>query len=310
MQNMHAGLRVAMLSLAMAAPLCFGQSNYIGGVPDIVQPPALPAWLQNGNNWCAPTAAANLIKYWDTNGYAGVAGGFANRNLAGEIGWFMDTNDQTVLDDGHAGSWLNDPLLSGFDIVNGVNNWARWDANNSTFGSGNLNYPGLTPAGKVAYQWTVTQTNINLFQDAKNEIDAGRPLLSAFRHWDLFNTNLTVNIGAQQIQVYDFKANPGQGIAGSNSEGVWEQDFALGHMVTTVGYAQNFMYQGNNVNLLVVHDTIGANGQGFVTPVDLAVVVSGNQWTDNVDVNPVPEPASLVALGLGAFSLLARRRRR
>jgi hypothetical protein len=302
--------RAAFLLLAVApSATLWSQSNYIAGVPDIVMPPALPPWLQNGNNWCAPTAAANVVKYWDSNGYVGVAGGFANRNLAGEMGWFMDTNDQTVPDDLHLGSWLTDPMASGFDIVNGVFNWARWDANNSTFGVNNLPYPGQTPAAKIAYPWSVTLVQANLFANAVVEIDAGRPLLAAFQHWDMVNTGLVVQVGGNQIQVWDFNPQPQGAIGGSNEDGFWEQDFALGHMVTGIGYVQNFLYKGNMVNLLIVHDGIGANGLGFVTPVDMAVVVSGPQWIANVDVDPVPEPATLLGLSAGLALWIARRKR-
>lgn len=299
----------ALLVAITQGSFAWAQSNYISGVPDIVMPPALPQWLQNGNNWCAPTAGANVVKYWDGNGYPGVGGGFANRNLAGEMGWFMDTNDQAVPDDQHLGSHLTDPLASGFDIVNGLANWARWDANNTTFGVNNLPYPGQTPQAKTAYPWAVSLVLANLFGNAVAEIDAGRPVLAAFQHWDMFNTGLAVNVGGNQIQVWDFKAQPQGSIGGSNDDGYWEQDFGLGHMVTGIGYFKNFQYHGNPVDLLIVHDGIGANGLGFVTPVDMAVVVSGPQWFANVNVNPVPEPTTFVAAAAGLAMWIARRRR-
>ncbi len=296
--------------LATAHSISFSQSAYIANVPDIVQPPALPAWLNNPNNWCTPTASANIFAYWNANGWAGIAGGFANRNLAGELGWFMDTNDQVngkgVAPDFHAGTYDQDPRGSGFDALNGLKNWCAFDVNTMTFGTANVPYPGPAPVNKIAYPWQVSEVIANGFQNAKTEIDSLRPLLACFRHWDIFNTGVVVGVGGVNMPLYDFNEPP-HNIGGSTSEGSWEQDFGLGHCVTVVGYAQNVVYNGQNVNVLAVHDTIPAAGAGTTTPVDLAILFDGH-WKYNFDVVPVPEPSILVAFGAAGLAFARRRR--
>lgn len=312
-----------VLSLGALATGAWAGDNYIQNVPDIVQPPIKPPWAGanwNPNNFCAPTAAANVIQYWNNNGFAGVSGGFAGKGLAGELGWFMDTNDDTVSDDQHLGTFTNDPLASGFDVMNGIVNWAAWSNVNFTFGAGNLPHPtGGAPAGKVAYNWTTTLVNqkASAMSNAMSEIDAGRPLLTAFVHWDLIKTGKTVTLtGGQVIDVYTFNPNPAQQQSGTDEEGnYWDQGFALGHMVTTVGYYQAFQgIQGND--LLIVHDTIpslaGQQNPGFTTPTDLAIDFSLNVqnqlWKEHVNVMAVPEPFAFFLGAAGLGLAIARRR--
>lgn len=294
----------------LGAPAANSQ-GYVANVPDIVVPPQLPAFLVNGNNWCTPTAASNIVVYWNANGSPGVAGGFVNRSVAGQLGWFMDTNDQTggkgVAADGHLGTWEVDPRGSGFDAVSGIFNWARWNPALTTFGVNNVPYPGATPGAKVGYPWIVTRVLANGYLDATTEINAGRPLISNFTHWDMFFTGLTTLVNGVQTQVWDFREPHAGSVNGSTSEGSWSMDFGLGHSVTTVGYVNNFNYQGQNVNLLVVHDTIPAVGNGYVTPLEIAVPFDAH-WKSNIDVNPVPEPATFVALIVGSAALILRRR--
>jgi hypothetical protein len=296
------------------------QSAYIPNVPDVVQPPAFPGWANaatwNSNHYCTPVAAANIAVYWDLMGvFPGVANqpAWGGRRVAGEYGWFMDTNDQTlgkgVAPDGHLGTHTTDPRNSGFDAVNGVRNFAAWSPTSLVFNG--IPYPGVTPATKSGYNWTVSLIQVNGYSNAVGEINLGRPLMVSFNHWDIFNTNLTINLAGMQIQVWDFKEEPADSISGATSEGSWKQDFTLGHTVAGVGYFSNFNYQGGLVNLLIAHDGIPSaaqGGVGFVTPTDVAVVWRSNLWQSNINI--VPEPGTLAALAVGVVGLLALRRRR
>jgi hypothetical protein len=312
---MSASRLSALLIVSVCLPLAASaQSSYLPLVPDVCMPPAAAGgWpVVATPNWCTPTAGANIILYWDAGGYAGVAGNPAipGKAVAYELGWFMDTNDWAVADDGHAGTFLSDPNASGFDAVNGIRNFARWDANNTKFGVGQLAPPGPRPAGKVGYGWGVSLILANGYANAVAEINAGRPLLTSFQHWGIVNTGQFANIGGINYPVYDFGANPGQ-IGGIDEYGnPWNQDFGLGHTVTTVGYFSNFILQGQNVNLLIVHDGVPAMGQGVVTPVDLAIVFRGNLWNGNINIDPVPEPNTLGVILVGGIALAAALRRR
>jgi len=312
---MSASRLSALLIFGACLPLAASaQSAYLPLVPDVCMPPAVAAGWPGvpTPNWCTPTAGANIILYWDAGGYAGVAGNPAlpGKAVAYELGWFMDTNDWAVADDGHPGTFLLDPNASGFDAVNGIRNFARWDAANTMFGIGQLTPPGPRPPGKVGYSWGVNLVLANGYANAMAEINAGRPLLTSFQHWGIMNSGLFVNIGGTNYPVYDFAANPGQ-VGGVDEYGTpWGQNFELGHTVTTVGYSSNFILQGQNVNLLIVHDGVPTMGQGFVTPVDLAIVFRGHLWNGNINIDPVPEPSSLGMILAGGFSLAAALRRR
>jgi hypothetical protein len=296
------------------------QARYIPNVPDIIQPPAFPGWALvgtwNSNHYCTPVAAANTAVYWDLMGvFPGVANqpAWGGRRVAGEYGWFMDTNDQTlgkgVTPDWHLGTHTTDPRASGFDAVNGVRNFAAWSPSNFTFNG--IPYTGVTPPTKVGYNWTVTLIQANGYSNAVGEINYGRPVMTSFSHWDIFNTNQLVKVSGVEIQVWDFKTSPAGSINGSSPEGSWEQDFTLGHTVAAVGYFRNFTYDSSLVDLLIVHDGIPSaaqGGNGFVTPTDVAVVWRSNLWQSNINI--VPEPGTLAALAVGVVGLLALRRRR
>jgi hypothetical protein len=307
-----ASLLVFGLAAACLPWVAPAQSNYIPNVPDVVMPPKAAAnWPVVGrNNFCTPIAAENVVRFWDGNGYPGVAGnpspGFGK--LAYMMGWFMDTNDWTVADDAHLGTWNSDPNASGFDALGGIISYARWDATHNMF-CGKVP-PGPRPIGKVGYNWGTTLIGVNGYANAMAQIDAGRPLLTSWTHWGIGYTNQKVNINGTQYEVWDFGDNPGS-ISGKDEYGDdWSQDFGLGHTVTTVGYSSNFnLGPNNNVDLLVVHDGVPWAGQGFLTPIDFAVVYRANLWTGNIDVNPVPEPGTVTMLLAGVAGVFAFRRR-
>ena len=63
-------LRWILAVLLLAAPATAAVGNFIPGVHDNLQPPSSGA-----ANWCSPTAALNVVAYWElTAGHANAQG--------------------------------------------------------------------------------------------------------------------------------------------------------------------------------------------------------------------------------------------
>ncbi|MFQ5603635.1 MAG: T9SS type A sorting domain-containing protein [bacterium] len=225
---------------------------FIPNVPDENQPPK-----SNQSNWCTPTAALNITRYWDDvicePGANGVMNGWAANVASDTIGWFMDTNDLGSTSRANTGvkGTINQ------DIQPGLTEFVRWDRDHQ-FGN-----PSLPPVGKMGYDWIVQTVYTNGFDFQAAEIDSGRPVLITFLYWNPVYANQTEidpTTGAT-IHIYTWGQPVQQSPTPDNSEAPqedWNEETGtggIGHAVTGVGYWRNFKPAGKTDSLwVIVHD--------------------------------------------------------
>jgi hypothetical protein len=250
----------------------FALGVFIANVPDTSVPPT-----SSSPNFCAPTAMANILGYWDEvmgNSTAyNVTAFLVPHNLktvADLVGWFMDTNNPPNPARGngpHFGTYAKDITPGNLDYV-------RWDAAH--------NFTIAPPAGKVGHVWTGANDYATGFAFCKAEIDAGRPLVVCYRWWNLIpGTNVTDPQSGKVISVYPWgsqtsnSTNPPEQWNGSYGEG------CIGHAVTCVGYILNWNPLGlGAANYTIVHDTWAT------TPENIAVPWSLLPWNSSHAVLP------------------------
>jgi hypothetical protein len=253
----------------------FALGVFIANVPDTNVPPTsgLP-------NYCAPTAMANILEYWDDvanhANAQNVTAGLIPETVADLVGYFMDTNNIAPPARGngpHFGTYAK-------DITPGNVDYVRWDAGNPFFTP-----PPVRPAGKVGHVWTGADDYSNNpspqgFAFIKTEIDAGRPLVICFRWWNLLpGTNVTDPQSGKVISVYQWgsqtsnSTNPPEQWNGSYGEG------CIGHAVTGVGYILNWDPDAGGPlpsgNYTIVHDTWAT------TPENIAVLWWPQPWNSS-----------------------------
>jgi hypothetical protein len=257
----------------------FALGTLIANVPDTSVPPTSVS-----PNFCAPTAMANILGYWDEvmglPNAQNVTAFLVLHNLktvADLVGWFMDTNNPPNPARGngpHFGTYAKDITPGNLDYV-------RWDAAH--------NFTIAPPPGKLGHVWTgtddyFTTTNVG-FPFIKTEIDHGRPLVVCYRWWNLiFGTNVTDPQSGKVISVYQWgpqtsnSTNPPEQWNGSYGEG------CIGHAVTGVGYILNWDPDGPgglpSGNWTIVHDTWAT------TPENIAVPWSPLPWNSSHAVLP------------------------
>jgi hypothetical protein len=209
--------------------------TYIDDVPDTSQPPTSGAPA-----YCAPMAMINILCYWDVvMGHANaqnVTAGLPAKTAADYLGYFMDTNNNGSPARANGGSLGTLDV----DIAPGTWEFVRWDAGNLF-----LTPPPVLPAGKLGYNWAVTQnctTDYGLsLAIYKTEIDAGRPLVVSFDFWNpVFRINFTDPQSGETISVFnwgDYKSYS------EDPEEYWYDD--IGHAVTGVGYKLNWDPDGS-----------------------------------------------------------------
>jgi hypothetical protein len=249
----------------------FALGTLIENVPDTSWPST------NGTpNFCAPLAMVNILGYWDeVIGLANAQNVTAwlqpsNLNkVADYVGWFMDTNNAGSPArgngaDGHAGTYSK-------DITPGNVDYVLWNATNP-LGTP----PPVLPAGKVGHVWTGVDDHCLLpfpvgFPLIKTEIDAGRPLVVCYTHWNLnFGTNVTDPQTGEVISVYTWGAwSPNSTYPPEQwNDGYGES--GIGHAVTCVGYILNWDPDGSgglpSGNWTIVHDTWATTPKNVAVP--------------------------------------------
>jgi hypothetical protein len=271
--------RIAALVLALGlvvAPALAAPLKLIVGVPDINQPPIDPGYgFWNINCWCTPTAAANVVLYW--NGVMGkwpgaapweVAGAAGYGKLtAGHLGWFMDTNDFTIPNDGHQGTWfegIGAPVGEGFDAVQGLGKFLWWtDMTGTGMQWGN---PLLVP-GKLSNVPLHSAFDKSLgYTYVKCQINAGRPICVSFTYWNPVVPGNWNNFSNEYGKYYRWGPPmtsywyPGD----PDNPEFYEDMYGVGHTVTVVGCLQQYDPDGAGPlpkgRWIVVHDNWPGTG--------------------------------------------------
>jgi hypothetical protein len=291
--------------VSAAAPVYI---NNVGLMPDWQQPNApLPFGnLPGYSNWCSPTAVANAFGWWeDAKGAVGLTDRklFPATNTAPpagsplvayqwnerlwqdgtvELGWYMDT-----------GQWASG--ATGFPNVLGTLSPA--------IGPGGVTYAqtawndmdGITPVNKLTFPnasvstysfndplWTPLKT----WNDYKSGIDSGLPVVVSWETW--------VNPDTERLLEGDIYTYG------------WADVSGLGHTTTGIGYIDP------NPNLLgdewiIVHDDWSTTQENVAMPLWLNPGVNWSTYWRQDDLFLIPEPATIMLLGLGG--LLLRRKR-
>jgi hypothetical protein len=227
--------------------------SYIANVPDWNQPPASAS-----NNYCAPTAALNIIDYWQSGAFPGVdslvdpadaavyPAGSATSDL---IGYFMGTNGSGCP------RRMNKPpnVWNGThfqDQRDGFYEYVAW-AVAGQFGFDTVE--PTFPAWKIGYFDTNIVLNMGsssaLWDSLVNEIDCGQPTKIDFRHWNIQsnNTAFVDPMTQDTVVVYGWKSQT-NGSDPPDPEEDWSDD--IGHAVTGIGYISNW----NGNDWAIVHD--------------------------------------------------------
>ncbi|KPK70104.1 hypothetical protein AMJ71_09890 [candidate division TA06 bacterium SM1_40] len=258
----------------------------ITGVPDENQPPA-GLFPQGGvfTNFCAPTAAANIVSFWDEYRvnpgaikvlncwqpcYAiGRINDCAKRKEAADyIGWFMDTNNQG--DPVRMNGTVFPAAMGTFngDVGPGLTNFVSWEGTYP-------NLPDTAGVCKQGYNWTVTPfygpDPEQAWEFYKAEIDSGRPLLTSFLYWNPVPegkrqkaTDAASLWEDEWVDYYTWgNAVNASGAPDPVEQWNWyEEEQGIGHMVTGVGYATDNL--GNR--WAIVHDNWPTTPRNIAIP--------------------------------------------
>ena len=301
---------------AVAAPVI------IAGVSDANQPPTNNLGIPCATNFCVPTAAANVVEYWDAQighrNAAGVAGSLSLNDTAEYLSWFMATNGRldgsctTTVMAQWGRSNARSMGTSGTNIADltiGLFEFARWDGD--YYPLAGPSQPPL-PLGKLGLKWraeTKLQSDYsslsNLWQAYQDEIDADRPPLVSWAHWNIQWQHTDVN----GVQYYEWLgAVPDTNDASyaptyrddDNNESSAPPSFQewngtnLGHTVTGVGYVLNFDYPGGPGvrDWIIVRDNFPQTGTNVAVPFlhDTTNVLSYLNALSFVDTRPDHEP--------------------
>lgn len=250
--------------------------TYIVNVPDTNQPPTQTVNTTIPTSFCAPMAMANVLCYWDVvkndPNAINVTAGLAANTTAEYLGYFMDTNNNGSPNRGNPPPHgLTFKGTKNKDIGNGTADFVRWDATHWPVIPDPITNATL-PAGKLGYNWTIAMNcSVNYIATLlfyKAEIDAGRPLVVAFDHWNLIpGVNVTDPQSGQTISVFTWGGWTSQSLP-PNPEEHWDYG-TIGHAVTGVGYILNWDPDGagalNQTDYVIVHDNWAT------TPVNVAV---------------------------------------
>jgi hypothetical protein len=274
-------------------------------VPDWDQPnvyaPMTPG-LNVGDcpQWCSPTAAADLMGYWeDQKGCAGLTDGQPptafplppNQNPCWqqnlwhdgtiELGWFMNT-----------GLWKGMLPVPTFPPFAGVTNLGAIGLGAVGYAQGAWNDPN--GAVKVAFPNATNSLdvvfNAQMWANYKAEIDANQPVLVSFEYW--------VDDSAQGFM--------GTKVVDNQTVEMWALNpLGTGHTVCGVGYEDPTpLAPWSGDEEMIVQDTWSTTGQYVAAPIWAQV----GWWMQNDYIN-IPEPTTLGLMLLGACLPLLRRRR-
>ncbi len=314
---MNALLAGAMAAMALAAPV-LAQPTIIPSVPDwhqanMIVPPNGPGGGAAGayRAWCTPTSAADIMGWWrdvckfpvaDGPPYASgaviawvppvppdwqddeadaldipIRGSGIARPVGFDLGWFLNTNDQgdqigvpNALNNGGtpAGEQFTGTLR--VNIVNGLRNY-------------------LVAHGKPAATITPTVGGVPAiaagWANIVSEINAGRPLLGEFDHFNLLPFNVAAGL---YLWGPTATSDPQTGE-------IWDYGQGLGHTTTIVGYwpAGSAGSPWPNDNLIVIQDNRRYNLASGLPEADNQRIqmllpfsaAAGTPWSRNIAID-------------------------
>ena len=268
--NVNAAATIITMNSDHTVTANFGfDMTYIDDVPDTSQPPTQTLPSTNPNtNYCAPMAMINIALYWNfVMGHANaenVTACLPAKTAAEYLGYFMDTNNTGSPArgndaDGHPGTYDK-------DIAPGTVEFVRWDASNLF-----LTPPPNLPAGKLGYNWTVTQNCTTDYNSSlafyKAEIDAGRPLVVSFSYWNPMFTQISYPDPETEETINVFAWGEYKSYSTDPVE-YWDE--GIGHAVTGVGYILNWDPDGSGPlpsdDYVIVHDNWVTTPENIALP--------------------------------------------
>lgn len=282
-----------------------------------------PGVVDPWNAWCTPTSGAMMMGHWaDVKGVAGtgdasadgnqaIPGGYGGVGWGGgaswhdytadagrppvmpgpppvqtDIGWYMNTNgtgDANLLPGAHTGTYVGDTAA-------GLNNF--------------LTHRGSVLAGNAATMYINVAADLGpVLNKVKTEIDANRTVLGHFKWWvNPQPVGANNSVGGEENELdfgyNDYEYAPtGPDIPGDEEYNFQDGEEGLGHTVAIVGYSDDGF---GNVTHLITHDNWTLTGrnvrvQAIAPPLSAITTL-------------VPEPATLVMLGLSGLAWVRRRR--
>ena len=290
MYNQRSLIRIlCALAILVPATQALSIDSLILQVPDWDQPSAYG--VAGYPSWCSPTAAANVMGYWEdvmgctgltdralfpaTPAYPATAGTWQQglwHDGTIEMGWHMDT-----------GTWQSSPL--GFPPNAGTTATANIGPGMLAYASSG--YVDPTAITKVAYPNTSvgidTVLGAAMWTQYMAEIDAGRPSVVSWLTWvDSTAPGNTHDINGQTVTEYPWTVTDP-------------------HSVCGVGYIEPTPGLFNGDEFIIAQDNWQTTGQYVAVPVD-------SNWVQNDYVYDVPEPATLALLAIGGLFVLVGKR--
>jgi len=259
--------------------------HFVENVPDANQPSPNTLGATNTTNWCAPIAAANVLKYFEDENYNYSAGVTAKNDetvVSDYLSWFMDTNDE-------GSSWRTNSGMHGtshWDIQPGIGDYIVWEGNDPS------NYGFPAPASlsdKTGYNGWSLETYDSLVDSDSDAWDAivdslnsDEPVVVTFDWWNPLETGEEINgndvftFGPQIMMSFEAM------LAGDIPIEEWSPG-DIGHSVTAVGYVLDYdINDGNGAqNWIIVHDNWS------VTPENIAIPFEN--WTYSVHPSPAAD---------------------
>jgi len=290
------------LAVLVSAGAALGGNTLILNVPDWDQPndyaPTGGLVVGDAPQWCSPVAGANLIGYWeDQKNCPGLADGLA---------WSAIPNSPVFPNPANAGwnqgCWHDCTIEMGFYMDTGT--WATagkngngvWPAGQGVTALNNIGpgvialaiAAGYAPPAPTKDVWAPAWVQANyqaMWNNYTAEIDAGRPVLCSFDIWITPPIVGSPTVNGQTVDKYNFNVGTAP------------------HTVTGVGYLDaNTAALGDE--WFIAQDNWPSTGQYVAVPLNWN---ANTQWRQN-DYITIPEPVTLLLLGVGGTLLIRRRR--
>ena len=305
------------LNLWLARPVLAAPPyvHRIPHVPDWDQPVHVPAANQAPSGpwgaWCVPTATANIVGYYNDKGVAGIGDDMvfpvtvpwkdpnwqddtADGNLVPQrtdLGWYLNTNDLGLDGNpnspGYRGTKLQhimDGAAGNGGLIGGGSGYfpsaGLLDVFVTNYGAYRMD-PGIYPAFDTTGHAQHLHIDGAAYSLIMTEIDANRPLLAHFDHFNLSSRTRASdpNLGGD----FDWATwgsppeyDPNGYIDDETGE-VWHPSEGLGHTATVVGYWADANNPAGAL-AIIVYDNADGTLPG-PAPLPLILPWWGSHWT-------------------------------